>query len=90
MAGRQTTITVDQDTARALQQRAADRGVSVAELVAMLATSESTPASVSGDGIAELNRRWQQAQSGEAVAHAEVVEWLETWGSGEYAPWPRR
>ena len=47
------------DTATALKQRAAERGVSVPELVAELVTLDARPIVVDSDDIAELDRRWK-------------------------------
>jgi hypothetical protein len=41
--------------------------------------------------IAELDRRWAKIQAGEeTVQNADVVRWLETWGTPDFKPWPRR
>jgi predicted transcriptional regulator len=81
---RQTaTIEVDKATADALQTRAAELGISVAQLLAEVA-SESAP--VAAD-IAELDRRWAKVTSGEAtVPHEDVVRWLDTWGTSAFKP----
>ena len=82
------TIEVDETTAATLRTRAAERGVSVAELVAELVLLESAPMSAEPDEIAELDRRWAAIQAGEAtVPHEEVVRWLETWGTPAFRPW---
>src|SRR6266545_2223931 len=59
---RTQTIEIDDDTATALKQRAEERGVSVAALVAELAALEASPAEADRDDIAELDRRWQAFQ----------------------------
>jgi predicted transcriptional regulator len=85
------TIEVDEATATALQTRAADRGVSVPELVAELAVLETAPLAVDAGQIAELDRRWAKIEGGEpTVTHERVVQWLETWGTPAFEPWHER
>jgi predicted transcriptional regulator len=76
------TIEIDDDTATTLKQRAAERGVSVPELVAELVTLGAGPAKGETGDIAELDRRWN-AFEGQAsvVANDDVVRWLQTWGT---------
>ncbi len=84
-------IEVDEATASALSKRAAERGMSVAELLAELAILESEPVAVESGEIAELDRRWKAVESGQAtVPHAKVVRWLQTWGMPAYKPWRDR
>ena len=81
-------IEVDETTAIVLERRAADRGLSVADLLAELAAED--PA-VGEEDIAELDRRWAEAQlPGGTVPHEEVVDWLKTWGTPAYKPWSSR
>jgi predicted transcriptional regulator len=81
-------IEVDEATALVLERRAADRGLSVADLLAELAAED--PAA-SEEDIAELDRRWADAQrAGGTVPHDEVVDWLKTWGTPAYRPWSKR
>ena len=41
--------------------------------------------------MAELDRRWQAVQGGNAaVPHDKVVRWLETWGTPAFKPWLER
>jgi predicted transcriptional regulator len=83
MGGKTQSIEVDGDTATALKKRAADRGVSVAELVA-----ELVPVAITDEAIAELDRRWSAIQRGQpTVPHAEVERWLHTWGTPDFRPW---
>jgi predicted transcriptional regulator len=92
MDGKLRTIEVDAATAEALEMRAAERGVSVAELVADLALSQAhsqperpEPARTAAE------RRWAAVQAGEStVPHEEVVAWLETWGTPAFRPWAER
>lgn len=85
MQARTETIEVDSDTAAALKARAAERGVSVAELVAELVPPSDD------DVIAELDRRWAAIEAGEpTIPHDEVRAWLQTWGTPEFKPWAKR
>ena len=75
------TIEIDNDTAMVLKQRAAERGLSVPELVAELATLEAGPADADVGDIAELDRRWKAFEAQDSVAaNDDVVRWLQTWG----------
>jgi hypothetical protein len=90
MAAKTHTIEVDEAAADALQQRARERGVSAAQLVAKIAGSESAPLSLAADEIAELDRRWRAVEADGAVPHEKVVRWLESWGTLAFRPWPGR
>jgi predicted transcriptional regulator len=80
------TIEIDDDTAAVLKQRAAERGVSVPELVAELVTLEVGSAEA-GD-IAELDRRWTAFEGQASVAaNGDVVRWLQTWGTPAFRGW---
>ena len=82
------TIEVDADTATALEQRAAERGVSVPELVAELVTLDARPTEAESDDIAELDRRWKSFQAQTSVtSNEEVVRWLRTWGTSAFREW---
>jgi predicted transcriptional regulator len=84
------TIEVDKATADALKTRAAERGLSVAELLAEIAR-DSGPVAVDPAEIAELDRRWAKIKAGEpTVPHDEVVRWLDTWGTPAFRPWRGR
>lgn len=81
-------IEVDEGTAVVLERRAADRGLSVADLLAELAAE---PVDVSEEELAELDRIAAAAdEPGGKVPHEEVVRWLETWGTPSYKPWGSR
>jgi predicted transcriptional regulator len=83
MAMKLQTIEVDAETAALLKSRAAERGVSVSQLV-----SELAPLAVDASAIAELDRRWSAIEGGEqTVPHDEVVRWLEAWGTPGFRPW---
>jgi hypothetical protein len=78
MARSTDTIEVSKATADALKACAAERGISVADLLAEVAR-ESGPVAADAAEIAEFDRRWAKLQSGEATApHDEVVRWLGT------------
>ena len=82
-------IEVDKATADALKARAADRGMSVAELLTELA-GQSGPVAADPAEVAELDRRWAKIEAGgKTVQHTDVVRWLETWGSPDFKPWRR-
>ena len=85
-------IEIDEATAETLERRAAECGVSVAELVADLAASDAAAAGTGySENLAELDRRWAAVQSGEATVPDEaVVRWLETWGTPDFRPWADR
>jgi predicted transcriptional regulator len=82
------TIEVDEATAAELKRWAAERGVTVSEVVAELVPLASDAADA--DDIAELDRRWEEAQAKGAIPHEEVERWLRTWGTPDYKPWSRR
>ncbi|MGE0039346.1 MAG: hypothetical protein AB7S93_27445 [Xanthobacteraceae bacterium] len=79
-------IQVDAETADTLEARAAERGISVAELLAEIA-HHSRPAAAEAAEIAELDRRWAKVVGGEAtVPHDDVVRWLDSWGTSAFRP----
>ena len=87
MTGAEHTIRVDGPTAERLSRRADELGLSVAELVALLAADDAVPARVATDQLAELDRRRQRALApGGTVSHRDAVAWLETWGEASYEP----
>lgn len=71
-----------------LQARAAELGVTVSQLIAELATLDSTPREADADEFAELDRRYAKATGGSAVPHERVVQWLRTWGTPRFRQWP--
>ncbi len=80
------SIELDGATATALKERAAERGVSVSQLVA-----ELVPLAVDDQAIAELDRRWAAIEHGEpTVQHADVENWLRTWGGSDFRCWNER
>lgn len=86
MAGKIESIEVDSATALELRTRAAERGVSVSQLVA-----ELVPLAADDEAIAELDRRWARVEAGgTTVAHDDVERWLRTWGTTEFRPWSEK
>jgi hypothetical protein len=78
------TIEVDVATADALEARAAERGLSVSELVAELVTATEHHAAAD---TSELDRRWADyVRTGESYDLAEVEAWLRTVGTPAYRP----
>ena len=85
------TIEIDDSTALVLEQRAAERGVTVPELVAELATIAVSPVEASVEEIAELDRRWAALEAqGSVTSNDEVVRWLQTWGTPAFRSWRNR
>ena len=82
------SIEVDQHTADVLQTRAAELGVTVPQLIAELAALDGAPREADADEIAELDRRSATAAEGSRVPHDRVVQWLRTWGTRGFRPWP--
>jgi hypothetical protein len=81
-------IEVDEQTAIALEARAAERGLSVPDLVAEITALATSPELLSTDEVAELDRRWAAIEAGEAtVSNDAVVRWLRTWGSSAFKSW---
>jgi hypothetical protein len=86
MTGKTESIEVDPATAAALKTRAAERGVSVSELVA-----ELVPMAPNDEAVAELDRRWAATKAGQkTIAQADIEAWLRTWGTPEFRPWPKQ
>ena len=85
------TIEVDDDTATALKRRAAERGVTVPELVAELVTLAASSAEAESDDIVELDRRWKAFEAQDSVvSNDQVVRWLRTWGTPAFRSWHDR
>ena len=86
MTAKTESIEVDSDTASALKTRAAERGVSVSQLVA-----ELVPFAIDDRAVAELDRRWATVRAGgKTVPHTDVETWLKTWGTPEFRPWSEK
>ena len=87
MPAHKRTIEVDAATAAALESRAAEAKLSVAELLAWIVA----PADTNSAELLELDRQWTAIKSGEpTVPHADVVRWLDTWGTPEFHRWKSR
>jgi predicted transcriptional regulator len=85
------SIEVDDDTAAALTQRAAERGVSVPELVAELMTLDAAAVAADAAELAELDSRWRSFEAQQTVADSEeVVRWLQSWGTPAFRSWRAR
>ena len=50
--------------------------------------TDSTPRDTEAGEIAELDRRANSATPHSRVPHERVVQWLRTWGTPEFRPWP--
>lgn len=84
-------IEVDEQTAAALEARAAERGLSVPDLVAEMTAGAASQQAPSIDDIAELDRRWAAIEAGEpTISNDAVVRWLRTWGSPAFKSWHDR
>lgn len=82
------SIEVDHLTADALSRRAAERGISVPELVADLVLLDTV--TVADADIEELDRRWRAFEAQETVADsADVVRWLQSWGKPDFKSWQK-
>lgn len=82
------TIEVDDATAAALESRAAEVGLSVAELLAEMVAAQGAPSVLSGAEMTELDQQWAAIKAGApTVAHDEIVRWLDTWGTPRFRPW---
>lgn len=79
------TVEIDEEAARELERRAAERGVSIGEMIAELAGGRLADKSE----IAELDRRWAAVEAGAPmISHDKVVRWLADWGTPSFRPWP--
>ena len=84
-------IEVDAETADLLEARAAERGLSVSDLIAEMTAIHGAAAVSPREEIADLDRHWKAIKSGEAtVPHEKVARWLLTWGTPSYRPWNDR
>ncbi len=63
------------------------RGMTLAGLLLETAEGESANGESIAAQIAEFDRRKAEATAGNVVPHAEVVRWLETWGTTSIRPW---
>lgn len=84
------TIEVDETTATLLRDRAAERGMTVSDLVAGLVALAEPPAELTAEERADLDQQWAAIESGEekTYPHEEVARWLKTWGTPDFKPFP--
>jgi predicted transcriptional regulator len=91
MTASKRTIEVDGATAAALETRAAEAGLSVADLLADMVARHGKPADASAADMAELDRQWAAIKAGApTVPHDDVVRWLDTWGTPGFRRWDGR
>ena len=91
MPARKRTIEVDDATAAALESRAAQAGLSVAELLAEMVAHSGAAEALSPDETADLDRQWSAIKAGEpTIVHDDVVRWLDTWGTPRFKSWNAR
>jgi predicted transcriptional regulator len=96
------TIEIDDETASALEERAAARGISVSEFLAEIIQAEDAPPPAldglreAGRGpwapeiLAEDARRYSDFErTGEGVPWDEVVSWMRSWGTSSELPPPK-
>ncbi len=84
-------VELDETTAKSLETLAAERGVTVSDLVRELLDRDAEPLHASAEDLAELDRRWAAIEAGQkTVPHEEVVHWLRTWGTPSFQPWHKR
>jgi predicted transcriptional regulator len=85
------TIEVDDATAAALETRAAEVGLSVAELLAQIVGADGAGATLPDAELAALDRQWAAIKAGEPTTpHKDVVRWLDTWGTPGFEGWKIR
>ena len=91
MTAAKRTIEIDGATAAALEDRAAEAGLSVSDLLAAMVAQHRERSRASPADIAEIDRQWAAIKAGEpTVPHDEVVRWLDTWGTPAFTPWHSR
>ena len=60
-------------------------------MVAEPTSRKSASVQLLPEEINELDRQWAAIKAGEpTVAHADVVRWLDTWGTPGFRPWQAR
>ncbi|MGE0213517.1 MAG: hypothetical protein AB7S41_17645 [Parvibaculaceae bacterium] len=87
MSARTRFLELDAATAAMLEQRAAARGLTVAELVAELADRDIEPVQAEAEEIVDLDAEWSAVAADGAVPHAKVVRWLQSWGTDDFRSW---
>ena len=91
MTAKTRTIELDEATASALESCAAERGLSVSELVAGMTALQSASFALSPEEEDDIDRQWAAIKAGDepTIPHEEVARWLRTWGTSEFKPWRR-
>ena len=91
MAAKTRTIELDEAAASALESCAAQRGLSVSELVAGMTALQSASFALSPEEEDDIDRQWAAIKAGDepTIPHEEVARWLRTWGTSEFKPWRR-
>lgn len=90
MDGRRRTIEVDEDVAVALEKRAAEGGVTLAEFLSQISSADAETVELSSDELVELDARvaeWERDRLGYDAA--EVFDWLRDRVTDKDAPLPR-
>ncbi len=86
MSSIKRTIEVDDETAAALESRAAEAGLSISELLTEIAR-QSAPAEISAAELTELDGQWAAIEAGEpTVSHEQIARWLDAWGTPSFRP----
>lgn len=84
MNAKTESVELDTATVAALKKQAAERGVSVSQIVAELMLL-----AIDDEIIAELDRRWAAVERGETtVPQADVERRLRTWGTSGFSAAP--
>lgn len=68
----------------------ANLGVRVPQPIAELRAIDGNAREASADESAELDARAAWATGDTPLSQDHVVQWLRTWGTREYRPWPGR
>jgi hypothetical protein len=90
MTAKTRTIELDEATASVLESCAAERGLSVSELVAGMTALQASSFTVSPEDEDDLDRQWAAIKAGEpTIPHEDVARWLQTWGTSAFKSWPR-
>ena len=95
------TIEIDADTATALEERAAARGVSVSDLLSEIVQADSALSALEGlrdsaggpwspEILAEdASEVSDFLRTGEAIPLSEVLAWMHSWGTPNELPPPK-
>jgi predicted transcriptional regulator len=82
------TIEVDDTTANALETRASQVGLSVAESLAAMVAADGVRRELPSADITALDQQWAAIKAGApTVPHEDVVRWLDTWGTPGFRLW---